>query len=57
MSYNMQEFFNIKEYFSIQITPLGANLCLLEDWVEGKIQALVKEGGHWLSQWFKEVLP
>lgn len=44
-------------YFSVQVTPLGANLFLLEDRVEGELETLVKEGKDWLSQWFKEVRP
>lgn len=44
-------------YFAFQVTSLSANLCLLEDIVEGELETLVKEGKEWLSQLFKEVKP
>lgn len=31
MPYNMQEIFNTKGYFSVHVTPFGANMCLFED--------------------------
>lgn len=31
MTYNLQDIFDMEGYFSIKVTPLGANLCLLED--------------------------
>lgn len=45
MSYNMQNFFNMEGYFFIQVTPLGANLCLIEDRVEGEMQVLMEGTG------------
>lgn len=53
----MQEIFNINGYFSIQVTPLGENLCLLEDRTKEEIKALVEDGKAWLNQWFKDVRP
>lgn len=57
MTYNMQEIFNIEGYFSMYITPPGANMCLLEDIVEGEMQNLTMDRKKWLKHWFKEVHP
>lgn len=58
MTYNIHDIFNTKGYFSIKVTPLGENLCLLEEreeQEEGEIKAMVDEGSDWLWQWFKEI--
>lgn len=55
LTYTMQELFQGEGYLSVKVTPLGANLCLLEDLVEGEIEAFVEEGCDYLKQWFKEV--
>lgn len=54
---NMQEIFNTKGYFTIWVTQLWRNLCLLEDRVEGEIQVLVNDKGNWLNQMYKDVRP
>ncbi|PNX61493.1 hypothetical protein L195_g052481, partial [Trifolium pratense] len=54
MSYNIQDEFHRQGYFGVKITPLGANLVLLEDQEEGEIKALLKDAWGWLEQWFKE---
>lgn len=41
--------------FTVVATPLGPNLCMLEETVEGDLEALLKEGTEWKSRWFKEV--
>ena len=41
-TYNMQEYFNIEVYFGVKVTPLGKNLCLLEEREEGKMKALIE---------------
>ncbi|XP_058739184.1 uncharacterized protein LOC131611080 [Vicia villosa] len=55
MTYNMQEYFNMEGYFSVKVTPIGANKCLLEEREEGELEFLVREAKDWLSQWFKEI--
>lgn len=55
MTYNLQKVFNQEGYFNIKVTPLGANICLLEDDSEGALETLVKEEKVWLGQWFKEI--
>lgn len=57
MSYNVQEYFNLEGYFSVHVTPLGANMCLLEDCVESELKSILENGGKCLSKWFKEVGP
>lgn len=42
----------MKVTFFIKVTPLGANLCLLEESEEGEIRNLIREGKYWWSQWF-----
>lgn len=54
-SYNIQSYFEIEGYFSIKVTPLGANLCLMEEVEKGAIRDLVKEGRSWWSQWFADI--
>lgn len=41
--------------FSIQATPLGPNLCLLEEQVEGDLALILKEGVDWKTSLFQEV--
>ncbi|GAU49604.1 hypothetical protein TSUD_407690 [Trifolium subterraneum] len=57
MMYNIQEEFQRQGYFGIKITPLVANLTLLEEQEEGEVQALLKDARSWLEQWFKEIRP
>lgn len=45
-SYNMSEFFKIEGFLSVQVTTLGADLCFLEDRVEGELKVLVEEGNE-----------
>ncbi|CAI8614009.1 unnamed protein product [Vicia faba] len=42
-------------FFPVKVTPLGANVCLLEDLVKGEMKALLEGGRNWLGQWLKEV--
>lgn len=55
ISYNIQERFHMKGMFSIKLTPLGENLCLLEEAEEGEIMVLVEEVSSWIEQWSIEV--
>lgn len=41
--------------FSITATPLGRNLCLMEENVKGDLEALLQDVGDWKDTWFKEV--
>lgn len=36
-------------YFVIQVTPLGINLCLLEEWDYAEMETLAAEGSDWLK--------
>lgn len=54
-SYNMQGCFEIEGIFSVKLTPMGANLCLLEDLVEGFLGNSMAEGEKWWKIWFMEV--
>ncbi|KAI5416291.1 hypothetical protein KIW84_041368 [Lathyrus oleraceus] len=51
----MQEMFHFEGYFSVKVTPMGANLCLLEDLVDGEMKSLIEGGRYWLGKWFKEI--
>lgn len=46
-SYNMQIQFEVEGIFSIKVTPMSANFCLLEDVEEGFISELIGEGSTW----------
>lgn len=41
--------------FTIQAIPLGPNLCLLKESVEGELDLILEEGGEWKNAWCKEV--
>lgn len=43
-SYNIQRHFKMEGVFSIKVTPLGANLCLLEDLEEGFLVDMLGDG-------------
>lgn len=51
----MQSSFEVVGFFSVKVTPIGANLCLLEDNKEGFLEAIISEGSVWLGRWFAEV--
>lgn len=46
MTYNIQEAFHMEGYFTIKITQLGENLCLLEEGEEGESKVLVEEASE-----------
>ncbi|KAI5384542.1 hypothetical protein KIW84_071518 [Lathyrus oleraceus] len=48
-TYNMQRTFQYEGYFSLKVTPLGANLFLLEENEEGELEALVEGVKDWLG--------
>ncbi|XP_058724741.1 uncharacterized protein LOC131596144 [Vicia villosa] len=41
--------------FTVKATPLGPNLCLLEEVVAEDLDMFLAEGGEWIKRWFKEV--
>lgn len=51
-TYSMQKKFHSKSHFTIKISPLGANLCLMEENEDGELKALVHSGLEWISEWF-----
>ncbi|CAK8531108.1 unnamed protein product [Lathyrus sativus] len=55
MTYNIQTSFEIEGYFSIKATPLGDNLCLLEESEHGEIRDLIREAESWWRQWFSVI--
>lgn len=46
-SCNVHIHFEMEGIFSIKVTPMGANLCLLVDMEEGFISDLIGEGSTW----------
>lgn len=50
MTCDIQETFYMEGYFTIKVTPLGTNPCLLEDGRKGELKALVNEAHEWLGQ-------
>ncbi|PNX65689.1 hypothetical protein L195_g062723, partial [Trifolium pratense] len=57
MTYNIQDEFHRQGYFGVKITPLGANLVLLEEQEEGEVRALMEDAKSWLDQWFRDIRP
>lgn len=55
MTYNIQTCFKMEGYFSIRVTPLEANLCLLEEVEEWDILDIIREGETWWKKWFVEI--
>lgn len=55
--YDIQEALHVEGYFQIKSTPMGANLCLLEEFDEGEVPALIKEAKALVSQWFSDIHP
>lgn len=47
MAYNIRMSFEIEGYFSIKVTPFGANFRLLEESEIGKISDLIREAKSW----------
>lgn len=45
LTYSLQDIFHSAGYFSVEVTHLGANLCLVEDVVEGEVKDLMEDGG------------
>lgn len=43
--------------FTIRVTMLGPNLCLLEDLIIGEVKIFIVEGRKWWEQWFKSISP
>ncbi|XP_058732712.1 uncharacterized protein LOC131604256 [Vicia villosa] len=41
--------------FTIRITRLGPNLCILEDLVEGEVELFMEEKKSWWEQWFSKL--
>lgn len=56
-SYYIQERFFSEGYFAIKVTPMGENMCLLEESEEGEICDLICEAESWWKQWFQAIRP
>lgn len=54
LAYGVRQSLMEEGIFSIQATPLGPNICLLEETVEGDLEVLLQDGGDWKKRWFKE---
>lgn len=55
MSYIIQEIYNMEGYFVVKATPLGTNICLLEEIEDSKLSELVESRRYRLKQWFKKI--
>ncbi|XP_058775246.1 uncharacterized protein LOC131649501 [Vicia villosa] len=53
----IKQIFYEEGLFSIRITLLGPNLCLLEDLVCGEVEALIEERRGWWENWFFSIRP
>lgn len=43
--------------FSIRVTPLGPNICLLEDLIGEDVGVFLEERRLWWEQWFDSIRP
>ncbi|GAU49526.1 hypothetical protein TSUD_377390 [Trifolium subterraneum] len=55
ITHNIQPAFHRQGYFGVKVTPLGANLPLLEGYDDGEVKALMEDAKGWMDQWFKEI--
>ncbi|XP_058733331.1 uncharacterized protein LOC131604934 [Vicia villosa] len=53
----IKQIFYEEGLFSIRITLLGPNLCVLEDLVCGEVEALIEERRGWWENWFSVLRP
>lgn len=53
----MKNLFLQEGIFTIRVTILGPNLCLLEDLVYGVVEIFIKERREWWQQWSKGISP
>lgn len=56
-SYGLKKIFHDEGVFTIRVTPLGANMCLLEDFMEGDLNSFIEKRREWWSQWFASIRP
>ncbi|XP_058725835.1 uncharacterized protein LOC131597141 [Vicia villosa] len=54
-AYNIQTHFEMEGVFGVKVSPLGGNVCLLEESEEGFIEDLIGEGKSWWKSWFSEI--
>ncbi|XP_058763424.1 uncharacterized protein LOC131636852 [Vicia villosa] len=54
-TYNIQSHFEMEGFFQVKVTPMGGNLCLLEESEEGIIKDLIGDGETWWKQWFQVI--
>ncbi|XP_058751484.1 uncharacterized protein LOC131624544 [Vicia villosa] len=55
-SYNIHTHFELEGVYAVKVSPLGSNLCLLEELKEGYIKDLIAEGESWWKSWFLEIV-
>lgn len=54
-TYVLQDEFSRQGVFLVKVTPLGANLALLEGREDEAFQRFIEEAKDWLYQWFEEI--
>lgn len=54
-THSVQERFSMQGFFSIKVTPLGANKVLLEEMDEGIIQDLISDANEWIHEKFDDI--
>lgn len=43
------------KYFMMRVISMGANTCMLEDLIEGKVELFLEERKEWWGGMFKEI--
>ncbi|XP_058750760.1 uncharacterized protein LOC131623755 [Vicia villosa] len=54
---DLKKLFLEEGIFSIRVTSLGPNLCLLEDLIGGEVDMFIEERRLWWEQWFFSIKP
>lgn len=54
-AYNIQMHLDMEWVFTIKVTLLGGNTCLLEEREVGFIEYFIREGETWWKSWFSKV--
>ncbi|XP_058726669.1 uncharacterized protein LOC131598038 [Vicia villosa] len=54
-AYNIQTHFDMEGMFAVKVSPMGGNMCLLEDREPGFIEDMIGEGESWWKDWFEDI--
>lgn len=53
----LKQNFHDEGIFTIIVTSLGPNRCVLEDLVNSEVKSFIKDMRSWSEQWFSDIRP